>query len=139
MKMSRCFTFFFILLSFTGFAQQEATTADGKKVFLYPDGTWKTVTVENIRISPVPISGLELPKTKSSDDVIRHTGYTLSYNQIYHIANWVAYKLLAQETNGSCRARAGYYRSPQKSGADSQRPQAPHGSGSGAWAARRYW
>jgi len=47
MKVSRFFTFFFILLSFTGFAQQEATTADGKKVFLYPDGTWKPATVES--------------------------------------------------------------------------------------------
>ena len=100
MKVSRYFTFYFVLLSFTALCQQEATTADGKKVFLYPDGTWKPATVENIRISPVPISGLELPKPRSSDDVIRHTGYTLSYNQTYHIANWVAYKLLAQETNG---------------------------------------
>jgi len=89
---------FLILGGGFSFAQQEATTADGKKIFIYPDGTWKPATDENIRISPVPISGLELPEIRSSDDVIYHTGYTLSYNQNYHVANWVAYELTAEET-----------------------------------------
>ena len=44
------------------------------------------------------IAHLELPKSKSQDQTITHTGYTLSYNKTYHIANWVAYELTAEET-----------------------------------------
>jgi endonuclease G len=40
----------------------------------------------------------ELPKTRPNDQIIKHTGYTLSYNSTYNIANWVAYELTAAET-----------------------------------------
>ncbi|MDP4281465.1 MAG: DNA/RNA non-specific endonuclease [Bacteroidota bacterium] len=40
----------------------------------------------------------ELPKTRSQDFILHHTGYTLSYNKTYHVANWVAYELTAEET-----------------------------------------
>ena len=95
----------FILLSFVlfisliSFAQQEATTADGTKILIYPDGTWKSATQGvHQTIHPQPISHLELPKAKPHDQIIKHTAYTLSYNSTYHIANWVAYELTAEET-----------------------------------------
>jgi len=90
------FGLFFTLISF---AQQEATTTDGKKILIYPDGTWKAASQdETSNITPANISYLELPKSKSQDQIITHTGYTLSYNRTYHIANWVAYELTAEET-----------------------------------------
>jgi len=47
---------------------------------------------------PIKISHLEIPKSKPHDQIITHTGYTLSYNSTYHIANWVAYELTENET-----------------------------------------
>jgi endonuclease G, mitochondrial len=45
------------------------------------------------------IARLELPKYSPHDQVITHSGYTLSYNPVYRIANWVAYELTAGETH----------------------------------------
>ncbi|MEN9369663.1 MAG: hypothetical protein RI952_528, partial [Bacteroidota bacterium] len=42
---------------------------------------------------------LEIQKTKSSDQIISHTGYTLLYNEKFKQANWVAYELTKEETN----------------------------------------
>jgi endonuclease G len=52
------------------------------------------------RVSPPQtiISHLELPKARPNDQVIYHTGYTLSYNSTYNVADWVAYELTASET-----------------------------------------
>ena len=41
---------------------------------------------------------LELPKYDVDDTIIRHRGYTLSYNSKYKQANWVAYLLTREET-----------------------------------------
>jgi endonuclease G len=41
---------------------------------------------------------LELPKYDADDTIIRHRGYTLSYNSKYKQANWVAYLLTKEET-----------------------------------------
>lgn len=42
------------------------------------------------------IKDLELPKiTKQDNEVVRHLGYTLSYNEKHEQANWVAYVLTA--------------------------------------------
>lgn len=43
---------------------------------------------------------LELPKPTQSDIVIQHSAYTVSYNPQTLIANWVAYELTADETDG---------------------------------------
>lgn len=44
-------------------------------------------------------AGAEIPrlKAKRSEQVIRHEGYTVSYNSDYKIANWVAYELTPEE------------------------------------------
>lgn len=44
------------------------------------------------------IKNLELPRFKKGETVIQHAGYTLSYNETYEQANWVAYELTAFET-----------------------------------------
>ncbi|MEI6174199.1 MAG: hypothetical protein WCR01_10630 [Bacteroidota bacterium] len=99
MKSSTFLVCFFVLQSLSGFTQTEATTADGKKILIYPDGTWKPAQTETVaEIHPVSIEHLELPRPNAHGQIIMHTGYTLSYNPDFHIANWVAYELTAEET-----------------------------------------
>ena len=45
------------------------------------------------------ISNLEIPKTSSTDVVIKHTGYSLLYSETHEQATWVAYELTNAETN----------------------------------------
>lgn len=47
------------------------------------------------------IKNLELPADISGDEIVKHTGYVLSYNEEYEIANWVAYELTRDEVLGS--------------------------------------
>jgi endonuclease G len=44
------------------------------------------------------IENLELPRINQKDNIIKHFGFTLSYNEMYEQANWVAYELTAAET-----------------------------------------
>ena len=48
---------------------------------------------------PSSLKGLELPTTHKQELIIRHLGYTLSYNEKHEQANWVAYQLTADETH----------------------------------------
>ncbi len=50
----------------------------------------------------------EIPKLKAkrSEQVIRHEGYTVSYNSDYKIANWVAYELTAEEAKSKKTERS---------------------------------
>ncbi|MDD4970240.1 MAG: DNA/RNA non-specific endonuclease [Paludibacter sp.] len=43
-------------------------------------------------------TSFELPAITSNDVIIKHLGYTLSYNEKHEQANWVAYELTAEET-----------------------------------------
>ncbi len=95
MKFRLLFLLLYILYCSAAFPQTEATTLDGRKVLLYPDGSWKPITKE---LEAIPINRLELPKPKPFELVLNHTGYTLSYNTSRHIANWAAYELTAEET-----------------------------------------
>lgn len=47
---------------------------------------------------PQKINNLELPTITRRDAVVKHLGYTLSYNEKNEQANWVAYELTAGET-----------------------------------------
>jgi len=47
---------------------------------------------------PPKINNLELPVITGRDEVVKHLGYTLSYNEKNEQANWVAYELTAGET-----------------------------------------
>ena len=44
------------------------------------------------------ISHFEIPTLKPTDEIVKHFGYTLSYNEKHEQANWVAYELTATET-----------------------------------------
>lgn len=46
---------------------------------------------------------LEIPISRNNphEQIIEHVGYTLSYNSISRLANWVAYELTYEETQGT--------------------------------------
>ena len=48
----------------------------------------------------VKINNLELPTPIDGEQIIRHTGYTLSYNEEYEQPSWVAYELTRDEVLG---------------------------------------
>ena len=81
------------------FGQQSVKTSDGKEVLLYEDGTWKYAGgVPNKKINAGKIKNLEIPNIKADENIISHTGYSLSYNETHEQANWVAYELTKEET-----------------------------------------
>jgi len=45
--------------------------------------------------------GIEIPKLKPNDELIRHSGYTLSFNCKSKLAYWVAYELTREKTFGN--------------------------------------
>jgi hypothetical protein len=69
----------FWFAAFTSFSQTEATTADGKKILVYPDRTWKPAPIGSLSgKSPTPILNLELPSANPQDQIIHHTQYLIT-------------------------------------------------------------
>ena len=54
----------------------------------------------------------ELPQVDPGEQIIYHTGYTLSYNEKHEQANWVAYKLTAQELAGTVKRKDSFKSDP---------------------------
>jgi len=97
-QISLCFIFI-LYLSQSLFSQINASTSTGRKVLLYPNGTWKYAEANKLEnIVPATIAELEIPAVKSRTEVVRHSGYCLSYNEKHEQANWIAYELTAAET-----------------------------------------
>jgi endonuclease G len=88
MKNSLLTLFFFLSFQSFVFGQQVLKTDDG----IIPNSNSE-------RINNLYIPKLEIPKTKNSEKIISHTGYSLLYNEKYKQANWVAYELTKEETN----------------------------------------
>lgn len=55
------------------------------------------VTTNNTDTVEENIEGLEIPLYIPGHEVVRHTGYTLSWNEDNLVADWVAYELTAEE------------------------------------------
>ena len=65
----------------------------------------------------------ELPRclSKVSQQIIRHEGYTVSYNSDYRVANWVAYELTSSEAKSKKNERSNkFVRDPQVKGASAE-------------------
>lgn len=75
-------------------AQKEAWTATGEKVLLFPDGTWEYFSLDAY---PEAVE-IEIPFA-APEDIIRHTAFSLAYNDEHEQARWVAYELTKEETN----------------------------------------
>ncbi len=54
----------------------------------------------------------ELPQVDPGEQIIYHTGYTLSYNEKHEQANWVAYELTAQELAGTVKRKDSFKSDP---------------------------
>ena len=58
---------------------------------------------------------------KVSQQIIRHEGYTVSYNSDYRVANWVAYELTSTEAKSKKNERSNkFVRDPQVKGASAE-------------------
>ena len=70
--------------------------------------------VESVKQSPtLPFpEQVEIPvlQKKRTEQIIRHEGYTVSYNSDYRIANWVAYELTAREAKSTRASRSNKFR-----------------------------
>jgi len=88
LKNSLLTLFFFLSFQSLVFGQEVLKTDDG--IILNSNSE---------RINELSIPKLEIPKTKNSEKIISHTGYSLLYNEKYKQANWVAYELTKEETN----------------------------------------
>lgn len=61
---------------------------------------------------------LEIPVMTAprKGQIIRHTGYTVSYNENLRLPNWVAYELTRQETQGNVQRTDRFIADPQVKG-----------------------
>lgn len=61
---------------------------------------------------------LEIPLTLTprEEQIIRHTGYTVSYNKAWRIPNWVSYELTRAETQGREKRGDRFTADPQVAG-----------------------
>lgn len=69
-----------------------------KKLLNFLKGFTKDLQAKNApKVESARIEGLEIPAYIDGHEVVRHTGYTLSWNEQYLVADWVAYELTATE------------------------------------------
>lgn len=76
--MTTTTTVFLLLLSFSALAQEKAMTESGKKILLYPDGTWKPAQVSGeASIKPGAYSR---PASSTAKAEINRGKYVIYYN-----------------------------------------------------------
>ncbi len=71
---------------------------------------------------PSPQSALEIPVTnpKVPSHILVRTGFTVDYNDMWRIPNWVAYELTASETHGHYRREGDFSPDPEVGGASAE-------------------
>ena len=87
-------------------SSKKAATAPKQKI---QDKTsaYKTLAKSSTKTFKIP-ANTEIPrlKEKRQEQVIKHEGYTVSYNSDYKIANWVAYELTSKEATSKKNERS---------------------------------
>lgn len=82
----------FLGLCEPAYAQEEAVTLSGRRIFIYPDGTWKPMMLfEGDRP--------EIPALQDGELLIEHPGFCLVYDEVHEQARWVAYTLTDSKTH----------------------------------------
>ncbi|KAA6315971.1 hypothetical protein EZS27_033653, partial [termite gut metagenome] len=56
---------------------------------------------KNVGIAAYPKLEIPQPLPNRREQIIFHTGYTVSYNELWRLPNWVAYELTRSETRGA--------------------------------------
>ena len=67
---------------------------------------------EGVNISERAEVEIPAPLTDREEQIIRHTGYTLSYNRGHNTANWSAWELTAAETEGEVERGSKFWADP---------------------------
>ena len=85
-----------ILIALVGYIMNMAG-CEGVKHHKNNDSEYKVTSLN------APIEDLDMARTAkgSPSQIIRHKGYTLSYNNQWRLANWVGYVLTKEETEGN--------------------------------------
>ena len=79
-------------------------------VIIFLIAVWLTCGIQrNATGNTEDIYQLQIPAVKSSDEIVQHTAYTLSYNKQKRQANWVAYILTANEVNAAHVVRTNHF------------------------------
>lgn len=92
-----------VMLSLAAFSQEKSVLPDGNAL---PRGDYyrPATPLKTSKKPVVDLKDMELPCSQQSEEVVRHRGYTLSYNSHHKQANWVAYTLTeAKRTGGKER------------------------------------
>ncbi len=80
----------------------EQRTSPNKNEPQKPSATNDESTNNTLDYDPtLQIAALEIPVITSTDEIIRHAGFTLSYCERHEQARWVAYKLSAEQLKGT--------------------------------------
>lgn len=80
----------------------EQTTSSNKNEPQKPSATNEKTTNNTHHYDPtLQIDAIEIPLITATDEIIRHAGFTLSYCERHEQARWVAYKLSAEQLNGT--------------------------------------
>ncbi|MCD8260728.1 MAG: DNA/RNA non-specific endonuclease, partial [Bacteroides sp.] len=68
------------------------------------------------------VEGLEIPRTLTprKEQIITHTGYTVSYNEDWRLPSWVAYELTQEKVQGTVKRATKFIPDPQVKGAQAQ-------------------
>jgi endonuclease G len=90
-------SFFLFLGVLSETLAQESTTPDGNH-FAKSSYYGVRSNIPPFQDTNRAIKEIELPCYTENEEIIRHTGYTLSYNKEHKQANWVAYELTFEET-----------------------------------------
>ncbi|MEN7548891.1 DNA/RNA non-specific endonuclease [Rapidithrix thailandica] len=61
----------------------------------------------------VDLTDLEIPALIKDHQIIRYSGFTVSYNEKHEQADWVAYELTSEETRGSAKRTDRFVSDPQ--------------------------
>ncbi len=64
------------------------------------------------QVSGPRVEGLELPASEAGEDIVRHLGYTASYNHTTLCPDWVAWELTAAEAAGTEDGQYSFSRDP---------------------------
>ena len=83
----------------------------------FPDKTVK-IPATSIR-QPIPTAEeLTIPRMiiPRKEQIIHHTGYSVSYNENLRLPNWVAYELTRQETQGNAKRTDRFITDPSVKG-----------------------
>ena len=104
----------------TAIEMPQGEVSDTKEYRVGEKGSGNTSVASPKRGVRHPYKNLEVPRNASTqkrkEQLIEHTGYTVSYNADWRIPNWVGYELLRSELEGGVKRSDNFMPDPQVKG-----------------------